>query len=133
MQLYLTVKVTSVKLNKCFLCFHYLHNSWLYFALKWPQMKWNGHRLAFSASWAKYSEGKYSAIYNNENTHQSKVQHILMYNINSHKGNHTIADLRYGGENIISPSTLIFAPIKSLLGIYTHHMPSKVHYKLAMV
>ena len=29
------------------------------------------------------------------------------------KGNRTIADLRYGGKDIISPSTLIFAPIKS--------------------
>ena len=29
-----------------------------------------------------------------------------------HKGNRTIADLRYGGKDIISPSTLIFAPIK---------------------
>ena len=28
------------------------------------------------------------------------------------KGNRTIADLRCGGKDIISPSTLIFAPIK---------------------
>ena len=28
------------------------------------------------------------------------------------KGNRTIADLRYGEKDIISPSTLIFAPIK---------------------
>ena len=28
------------------------------------------------------------------------------------KGNRAIADLRYGGKDIISPSTLIFAPIK---------------------
>ena len=29
------------------------------------------------------------------------------------KGNHTIADLRYKEKDIISPSTLMFAPIKS--------------------
>ena len=29
------------------------------------------------------------------------------------KGNRTIADLRYGQEDSISPSTLIFAAIKS--------------------
>ena len=28
------------------------------------------------------------------------------------KGNRTTADLRYGEKDIISPSTLIFAPIK---------------------
>ena len=28
------------------------------------------------------------------------------------KGNRTFADLRYGGKNIISPSTLIFAANK---------------------
>ena len=28
------------------------------------------------------------------------------------KGNRTIADLRHGGNDIISPSTLIFGPIK---------------------
>ena len=42
------------------------------------------------------------------------------------KGNRTIADFRYGGEDIISPSTLIFAPIKSYLGIYTLHIPPEV-------
>ena len=29
-----------------------------------------------------------------------------------YKGNHTIADLRYGGKYITSPSTLVFASIK---------------------
>ena len=29
-----------------------------------------------------------------------------------HKGNRTIAELRYGVQDIISPSTLIIAPIK---------------------
>ena len=42
------------------------------------------------------------------------------------KGNRTIADLKYGGEDIISPSTLIFAPIKSYLGKYTLHIPPEV-------
>ena len=28
------------------------------------------------------------------------------------KGNRTIADLKYGDKDIVSPSTLIFAPIK---------------------
>ena len=40
-----------------------------------------------------------------------------------YKGNGIIADLRYGGKDTISPSTLIFGPIKDLLGIYTLHIP----------
>ena len=39
------------------------------------------------------------------------------------KGNRTIADLRYGGKDMISPSTLIFAPIKGRFGTYTLHVP----------
>ena len=46
--------------------------------------------------------------------------------LEAHKGNRCIADLRYGGKDIISPSTLIFAAIKGLLGTYTLHIPPKV-------
>ena len=42
------------------------------------------------------------------------------------KANRTIADLRYEEKDIIIPSTLIFAPIKGLLGIYTLHIASWV-------
>ena len=35
------------------------------------------------------------------------ILHLLNF-----KGNHTFADLRYGEEDIISPSTLIFAATK---------------------
>ena len=44
----------------------------------------------------------------------------------STKGNRTIAELRFGGKDIISPNTLIFAPMKGLLGIYTLHNPPEV-------
>ena len=44
------------------------------------------------------------------------------------KGNISIADLRYGKKDIISPSRLIFAPIKGLLGKYTLHvLPEVLH------
>ena len=39
------------------------------------------------------------------------------------KGNRTIADLRYEGKYIISPSTLIFSPTKGYLGVYTLLIP----------
>ena len=41
-------------------------------------------------------------------------------------GNRTIADLRYGGKDIISPSTIIFPSIKGLLGMYSLHIPPEV-------
>ena len=37
---------------------------------------------------------------------------VTKYLVAVPKGNRTIADLRYGGKDIISPSTPIFAPIK---------------------
>ena len=40
------------------------------------------------------------------------LSHLMHSSLVPHKGNRTIADLRYGGENNISPSTLIFAAIK---------------------
>ena len=48
------------------------------------------------------------------------------------KGNRTIADLRYGQEDRISPSTFIFAAIKGYFGIYTLHNPPEVLQKLAL-
>ena len=42
------------------------------------------------------------------------------------KGNRTIAELRYGGKYIISPSTQIFAPKKGQVGILTLHIPLEV-------
>ena len=38
------------------------------------------------------------------------------------KGSRAFADLRYGKEDSISPSTLIFAAAKGSLGIYTLHI-----------
>ena len=48
------------------------------------------------------------------------------------KGNRTIADLRYGGKDLISPSKLIFSPIKSYLRIYTLHISPEILQKLAL-
>ena len=42
------------------------------------------------------------------------------------KGNRAFADLRYGEEVIISPSTLIVHATKGYLGIYTLHIPPEV-------
>ena len=42
------------------------------------------------------------------------------------KRNPAFADLRYEKEDSISPSTLIFAATKGLLGIYTLHVPPEV-------
>ena len=39
------------------------------------------------------------------------------------RGNHAFADLRYGKEDSISPSTLIVAATKGYFGIYTLHIP----------
>ena len=48
------------------------------------------------------------------------------------KGHPPRTDLRYGEEDSISPSTLICATIKSKLRIYTLHIHSDVHKKLAL-
>ena len=49
--------------------------------------------------------------------HSEKVKILTsdcgFFLITQNKGNRTIADLRYGGKDIIRPSTLMFAPIKS--------------------
>ena len=45
---------------------------------------------------------------------------------NEAKGNRAFADLRYGKEDDISPSTLIFAATKGFFGIYTLHIPLEV-------
>ena len=37
-----------------------------------------------------------------------------------------MADLRYGEEDSVSPSTHIFAATKGYLGIYTLHIPPEV-------
>ena len=42
------------------------------------------------------------------------------------KGNCAVADLRHGGKDTISPSTLIVPATKSFLGIYALHIPPKV-------
>ena len=44
----------------------------------------------------------------------------------SHMGTSAFADLRYGEEAIISPSTLIFPATKGKLGIYNLHIPPEV-------
>ena len=61
------------------------------------------------------------------------TQNVFQDILESPKGNLTIADLRYGVKYSISPSTLIFVPIKGLLGIYTLHIPPEVLYKLALI
>ena len=48
------------------------------------------------------------------------------------KGHPPSADLRYGRKDSISPSTLIFAAIKSKLGINTLHIHFDVPKKLAL-
>ena len=44
----------------------------------------------------------------------------------SSKGNRAIADLRYAKEDIISPSTVMFAATNCLLVIDTLHIPPEV-------
>ena len=52
---------------------------------------------------------------------------VFAENCVKYNGNRTIAELRYGKKYIISPtSTLIYAPIKSLLSIYTLHDPEGI-------
>ena len=48
------------------------------------------------------------------------------------KGRPPSADLRYEDEDIISPSTLIFAATKGYLGIYTLYIIPDVPKKLAL-
>ena len=43
------------------------------------------------------------------------------------------ADLRYGEEDSINPTTLIFDATKGLLGIYTLHIPPDLPEKLALI
>ena len=43
-------------------------------------------------------------------------------------GNRAFGELRYGDEDSISPSTLIFAATKGLLGIYTLHIPPPKYF-----
>ena len=45
------------------------------------------------------------------------------------KGHPPSADLRYGEEDSISPSTIVIAAIKGLLGIYTLFIPSDLPKK----
>ena len=47
-------------------------------------------------------------------------------------GNRAFADLRYGEEDSFSPSILIFAVTKGLLGKYNLHIPPEVLLKLAL-
>ena len=55
-----------------------------------------------------------------------KIYFCLISFLYSIKENGTIADLRYGEKDNISPCTLNFAPIKGLLGIYTLHIPPEI-------
>ena len=48
------------------------------------------------------------------------------------KGHPLSADLRYGEDDSISPSTLFFAAIKGLLWIFTLCIPPDVPKKLAL-
>ena len=48
------------------------------------------------------------------------------------KGHPPSADLRYGEEDSIKPSTLIVAAIKSKLGIYTLHIHTDIPKLLAL-
>ena len=52
--------------------------------------------------------------------------------IHFNKGHPPSADLRYRKEDSISHSTLILAPIKGQLGVYTRYISSDVPKKLAL-
>ena len=51
---------------------------------------------------------------------------LLSHHLKFDKGHRSFADLRYGKEDSISPTTLIFAVTKGLLGIYTLYIPLEV-------
>ena len=58
---------------------------------------------------------------------------ILLWSmLATQKGHPPSADLRYEEKDSISPSTLIFAAIKSKLGIYTLHIHPDVPKNLAL-
>ena len=55
-----------------------------------------------------------------------------MVNYQRWKGHPPSADLRYEGEDSISPSTLVYAAITGVLGIYTLYIPPDVTKKLVL-